>query len=177
MAVRIITLAAVFALLFAPVANGAESGGKTDRAPLPAILNLDPVKEERSDIDSPPLSEVFRLQRARYNVALEDLQHRSKLFLSGRCEQSALLNSFKRFRTAEYGLPGRARDGIAGGAAYRDWLGKEVEFLNWLEEIVQAKFAADVAPRQELLEVQFYHLDAKARLADQKVGDSKPAPQ
>jgi len=175
MVTRITTFAIVLGLVLLSNAAGGQADGKVDEAALPELLKLEPIKEDRPDIDSPPIAEIYRLQRARYNVALEEVQTKSKLFTAGRCEQSSLLAAFKRLKSAEYDLPGRARDGLAAVAANRKWLDKELAFWGWLEGIVLAKVNSDVVPRHDLLEVQFYHLEAKAKQAGYAFDDKKSA--
>jgi hypothetical protein len=175
MATRIFLLFVALPLLGARIAGGAETDVKSDKPKLPAILELQPVKEDRPDIDSKAMSEINRLRRARYNVAIEETQTRAKLFLSGRIKQSDLLDAFKRLRSAEYGMADRARDGHAGVTANSAWLGKELEFLTWLEGVVQSKFNEGTEPRHALLEVQYYLLDAQQRAADQHLSDKASA--
>jgi hypothetical protein len=169
---------AILGYVIGLVAFSSAAAGEADRGPdarpLPELLQLEPIKEDRPEIDS-TLSEVFRLQRARYNVALEDVQTKSKLFPAGRCDHRLLLESFKRLRRAEFDLPGRARDGFPAVAASRKWLEKELEFLSWMESVMQKKFNSDVVPRHELLEVQYYLLEAKEKQATYAWDDARSA--
>ena len=160
MALAAIALVASFGAFLAT----AEDEGKLAEPVSPEILSFQPVKVEQPDTDPPALGEIYQLQRARYNVALEELKLKFGNLRKDRISLTDMLDSFKRFRTAERGLPGRPRVGESGEAAEQAWVMKEVEFFQWLEWWMQLKFDAEVAPREELLEVQFYHLDAKERL-------------
>ena len=163
MSTRTSVAAVAFVASFATLLAAAEDGVKPA---LPEILTLEPIEEKRPDIDAPALSEICQLQRARYNVALKEFQRKLHLFRGNRVAFTDMLDSFKRLRKAERGLPARPKTGEAREAAEHAWAIKEAELFNWLEEEMQAKFDAEVIQDHELHAVQFYHLDAKERLAN-----------
>lgn len=149
--------------------SAAENKPEKTELKVPQLLQLDPVKEDRPDIDSKAMAELHRLRRARYNVALQDLQVRWKLYQGGKVEQSEVLAALGRLQKAEYYLPGRARDGVAGAEAGDAWLAKKFEFLRYWEELVQRRYEEGGSALHELFEVQFHRLDAEEDLAEAKV--------
>ena len=72
-------------------------------------------------------------------------------------------------------MAGRGRVGDELVAADAAWLVKEVEFLTWLEGVVQTKFSEGTEPRHALLEVQFFLLSAQEQIAGQSLGETPGA--
>ena len=60
MAARIFLFFVALPLLGTQIAGGAETDVKSDKPTLPAILELQPVKEDRPDIDSKSMAEINR---------------------------------------------------------------------------------------------------------------------
>lgn len=166
-----VVVAVVFCpLLISATCWAAENESAKAERKEPEILRLEPLKEGRPDIDFKELAELNRLRRTRYNVALQDLKARCRLFVGGRAELVAVLNAMQRFQSADASLPGRPIAGEAMIADKEARLAKRLEFMKWLEGIVQNKHEEGTAPIQELLEVQYHRLDAEVRLADMRVG-------
>jgi hypothetical protein len=157
-------------LLKAAICSAAEKEPAKVETKEPEFLGREPLKEDRPDIDAKELAERNRLRRARYNIALQDLKARCQLFVGGRADLVAVLNAQHRFQSADASLPGRPLTGEAMIADEEARLAKRLEFMKWLEGIVQNKHEEGTAPIQELLEVQYHRLNVEVQLADMRIG-------
>jgi hypothetical protein len=138
-------------LLTATAAARPVPAAQKDDMPLPRILSAKPLEIKGGD------GELRRLQKERYNAAVQEAQARWQEYLAGRCDVDALSAVSRRVLDAGAPLNDKAADRVAFFAQY-------AELARDMDRVARARHEAGKIPISQAAHARYMRLDAEIRL-------------
>ncbi len=125
---------------------------------LSPLLTAKPLQAVAGD------DELARLQKERYNTAVEEAKARYNEFLAGRGNQDKLLAVFQRLEGSGMKVNLTGADRIAFRQRY-------LEMMRDVEKITKAKYDAGKVPISEMLHARYLVQDAEIQLLQTRRGN------